>query len=345
MSTTVALTTNVAVGDPNHQTLHNQERQGVDDALGLVPAITVTPSSQLLWDGTNGGTADAVGRQTVNSSQWTCDLGGGETPIGSGNRWGNWEGQIYTAAQKNVGVKGGKLYIRAQRENVSSPVSGETTADYSSGRIHTQGKVTIPVNSYVEAKITFPTVPGTWGAFWAMGVNYVRNSDNTSNWPYCGEVDTVETFGHQSHKAGFACHYTAAGTANTTSAYTAHQYTGWDNSTALYEDPYDVNIGRPTYYGIWTNGTEIRRYVNHKQTFSLTQATVTAAGGQWPFNQGLFLLLNLAVAGQSIGVGSGDSQGIYTGFTYVDAGMGATMIVEPISIWNSITDPSTLGLS
>lgn len=303
------------------------------------PSLTSNANTTLLFDGTNGGTADSLGRQGINTAQWTYDLGGGETPIGSGDRWGNWEAQIYTSAITNVHVVNGQLHIRARYESpqVSSPTAGELAADYSSGRIHTQGKVAIAPNSYVETRITFPTCPGTWGAFWAMGVNYVRNADNSSNWPYCGEIDTAEIFGQHPHATGFACHYTAAGTANDTNAYTHHQYTGWDNSTALYRDPAHA-IDRPTYYGFWTSGTEIRRYINRKQTFALTQTQVTNAGGQWPFNQNLFLLLNLAVGGQA----SPKSTGLPV---YVDSGMLPEMVVDPINIWTGVTNPSTLGLS
>jgi beta-glucanase (GH16 family) len=190
-----------------------------------------------------------------------------------------------------------------------------------------------------------PVTPGAWGAFWAMGANFTRtapdaNGRTLTNWPYCGEVDTVETFGQHPHKAGFALHMTTTGAPNDTTTAKPDLYVGWDNSTALYESP-TLNISRPTYYGFWNSGTEIRRYVNRRETFRYTQAQATAAGAAWPFNQPQFLILNLAVGGQAEGKVSGQAPGVPS---FIDAGMGAAMTVEPIRVWNSVTSPTTLGL-
>lgn len=300
---------------------------------GLARAADTT----IAWDGTNGGAADSLGRQRINTAQWSYDLGGGETPIGSGDRFGNWEQQVYTSSPDNVWVKGGSLHIRARKANTPSPVAGEVTANFSSGRIHTgpplgggASKLTVPVGAYVEARIRMPVCPGTWPAFWAMGANYVKNADNTANWPYCGEIDTVEAFGQEPHSAGFALHMPAAGTPNDINAWQHNLYVGWDNFDTVYRDP-ALDIAQPNFYGFWNSGTEIRRYVNRRETFRYTQAQATASGRYWPFNQPMFLLINLAIGGQAGGTD-------YVG------GLMPEMVVDPIGVWTGVADPTTLGL-
>lgn len=302
-----------------------------------VPTISTSPTTIVLWDGTNGGVSDSQGRQQINPSQWSYDLGAFETPIGSYNRWGNWEAQIYTSALKNVFVKNGQLHIKGFKENpqISSPTPGEGNADYSSGRIHSQGKLFVPVGAYVEARLMCPSTPGTWPAFWMMGQNYTRDTTtNSSNWPYCGEIDTFEGFSQHTNRAGFALHMTAQGVANDTNAYTSDMYVGWDNSNSLLIDP-TLDITHFNYFGLWNSGTEIRRYVNRKETFRYTQAQAMATGRAWPFNQPMFMIVNLALGGQS-------TDGAAP--TYVDRGMGAEMVVDPIKIWNNVSDPAALGL-
>lgn len=327
----------------------------IHNALVPAPALAAAPTTTLLWDGTNGGTADAQGRKQVNSAQWSYDLGGGQPPDGTVagsntyNRWGNFEAQNYTNSLKNVYVRNGVLTIRAYKEpaQIASPVGTQVAADFSSGRIHSQGKVTIPVGAYHEARIMMPVTPGAWAAFWAMGINYTRTVDGAgryaSNWPYCGETDTAETFGQHPHKAGFALHMTNTTAPNDTTTAKPDLYVGWDNSSALYESP-ALDISQPNYYGLWVkpDGSEIRRYVNHRETFRYTQAQAVAAGAAWPFNQAQFLLLNLAVGGQAEGKVSGQAPGVPS---FIDAGMGAAMTVEPINIWTGVTDPATLGLA
>ena len=181
-----------------------------------------------------------------------------------------------------------------------------------------------------------PSTPGTWPAFWMMGQNYTRDTSvNTSNWPYCGEIDTFEGFGQHRNKAGFALHMTAQGVPNDTNAYTSDMYIGWDNSTSLYTDP-ALDIWDFNYYGLWNSGTEIRRYLNRKETFRYTQAEATATGRAWPFNQPMFMIINLALGGQA-------TDGVDP--SNVDKGMGAELVVDPINIWENVTDPATLGLS
>lgn len=314
---------------------------GMVAALGApasaLPVIAAAPSTVLAWDGTNGGAVDQYGRQQVNSAQWTYDVGGGETPIGSGNRWGNNELQIYVADRDHVWVKGGQLHIRATRGTYPSPVAGEVTASYASGRIHSQGKVSAPVNSYWECAVQHPSVSGAWGAVWQMGDGYARNADNTGNWPQFGEIDW-EWEGHHARNVGMALHALTAGytpPANDTTQWQHHAFVGHDKPGHVPLLPHmtdDVHT-----YGVWRSATEVRWYVNRRQVDADTQAQATAAGMQWPFTAGQFFVINLAFGGQ---LGGSDLDGRAVSAS----SMGAEMVVGPISIWNNVTSPAALGL-
>lgn len=324
-----------------HPDEHVQERARIvaleNGKLGL-PSIATAATTTLLFDGTNGGTADAYGRKKVNSSQWTYELGGGETPIGSGNRWGNNELQVYQDDLDHVWVKDGKLTIRATRGSYTSPVAGEVAASYASGRIQTQSKVSIPVNSYVEAEIRHPEEPGAWGALWFQGDGYARNADNTANWPQYGELD-VEWLGAHHRHVGFALHMLATGytpPANDTTQWQHDNYIGHETYGNVVRTPRP--IGDAQIYGVWRSATEIRWYVNRQEVRRITQADATAHGSQWPFNENMFLILNLAVGGV-LGGSDLDGRDVYVG------SMGMEMTIGPVGIWNSVTDPSTLGLS
>lgn len=276
------------------------------------------PSRTLLWNGTNGGTADAWGRAGVNSAEWTYDQGAG--PIGGSptfNRWGNWEAQTYTNRIKNINVQNGMLNIYAWRdEDYVNPFDG-VVADFTSGRIHTQGKVSIPVGSYVEARVKASGGPANWSAWWFMGNNYTASP---SNWPSCGEADTFEGLGANPWVAGHALHMQdAAGGINTNKGIY------WDTSPDMIQY-LSAPISQWHYYGMYHSATEIRFYIDRVQTFRYTSAEASASGRVWPFNQGMFLLINLAVGGLAAGVDGGES---------VQGAMPQRMQVEPVRIWNA----------
>lgn len=323
-----------------HPDGHAQERariSALENSKLDLPALPRAADTTLAWDGTNGGAADTYGRQGINTSQWTADLGGGETPIGSGNRWGNNELQVYVNDRDHLWVKGGQLHIKATRGTYTSSVAGETTASYASSRIHTQGKVSIPVNSYVEATVSHPEEPGAWGAMWFMGTGYVRNADNTGNWPQYGELD-IEWLGAHRRNVGFALHMLASSytpPANDTTQWQHDNYIGHETPMMVPRTPRP--IGDTQTYGVWRSATEIRWYVNHEEQRRLTQSDATAHGSQWPFNGNMFLILNLAVGGQ-LGGSDLDGREVYVG------SMGMEMTVGPVGIWTSVTDPATLGL-
>lgn len=129
---------------------------------------------------------DSFNEDTLNSANWSCEIGNVR----------NNESQFYRS--QNVSVEDGKLVITAKREThlnkswTSGSITGQLKKSWLYGRF--------------EAKIKFPNVVGAFGAFWTLGANHwiEYNSDDDSttansnptgsvSWPTCGEIDIVET--------------------------------------------------------------------------------------------------------------------------------------------------------
>src|SRR5215475_8743221 len=122
----------------------------------------------LVWSDEFNGT-------TINSANWTYDLGNGG--------FGNNELENYTNRPENARIENGMLIIEARRENLGGSA-------YTSARLKTQGLRTFPVNTWIEARIQSPQGQGIWPAFWSMGA-----SISTVGWPSCGEIDILEIRG------------------------------------------------------------------------------------------------------------------------------------------------------
>lgn len=108
----------------------------------------------LTFDGPAGAPPD--------QSVWRHEVGG--------NGWGNHEVQSYTSSRTNAHLDGhGSLVLTAIREPTTGP--NGIRRDYSSARLSSVGKLTVPPGSYVEATIKAPTGIGVLPAFWLMGTN------------------------------------------------------------------------------------------------------------------------------------------------------------------------------
>jgi hypothetical protein len=145
-------------------------------AAGGTPTPTPTPPPtgappgfpNLLW-------SDEFNGSTINSSNWTYDLGN--------SGFGNNELQNYTNRSVNARTENGNLIIEARRENLGGSA-------YTSARLKTQGLRNFGVNTWVEARIQVPQGQGIWPAFWMLG-----SSISSVGWPSCGEIDIMEMRG------------------------------------------------------------------------------------------------------------------------------------------------------
>ncbi len=124
---------------------------------------------------------DEFNGDSLNEKNWFCQLGG--------SGWGNNEWQTYTDEEKNIQVKDGLLNINILAEKTNIKTS------YTSARICSSGKANFKFGK-IEARIKVPGDNGLWPAFWMLGQNQPKG------WPYCGEIDILETFNNYNFAQG-----------------------------------------------------------------------------------------------------------------------------------------------
>jgi len=236
---------------------------------------------------------------TLNPSVWNIEV--------RNDGGGNNELQYYTNRPDNVSIGiepvSGKscLILTAKKETYGT---GGNQRTCTSGRVTTQGKMSVQYGK-IEASIKLPkTANGLWPAFWMLGSNI---SSSGFGWPTCGEIDILEmgnaqgiTAGTQERYFNGALHwgyYTGGNYPNygysVTNAYSLqddfHLYTcEWDaNSIKMYLDK-DKYPGVAPYYQMNISGTNDDR------------------GGQYAgynyFRHPFFVIFNLAIGGNFPGI-------------------------------------------
>lgn len=216
------------------------------------------------FDGAAGSRPDAT--------KWRYDIGDGCAQNLCG--WGNQEKEYYTEAAENVALNGaGQLAIVARAMPAGS-MCGTTACRYTSAKLTTRGLTNVAPGR-VEARIRLPAGQGLWPAFWMLG----HDHPNTP-WPTCGELDVMENRGSQPDITSSAVHgpgYAGGASFNGMRALTPTS------------DGFHV-------YAIEWNATVIRFFVDNALSYSVTRSQVQAKG-PWVFDQGFYLILNVAVGG------------------------------------------------
>ncbi len=236
--------------------------------LNLMREQQVTPQTltqsmegtewEVVWSDEFDGTA-------IDTDKWLFDIGDWG--------WGNNELQYYTDNNgTNARIENGKLVIEATKNE-----DGKT---WKSARLTTRGKT-----SFLYGKIEFsamvPAGRGTWAAGWTLGDSYV----DEKSWPYCGEIDILETVGYEMKEDG-------TGIAHST-VHTPAYYFKINNQISSTIDVPNVTSEFHTYAVEWTP-TEVRGYVdgNHYYTYDKNANEL-----EWPFAQPQNIILNLAMGG------------------------------------------------
>lgn len=195
-----------------------------------------------------------------DSSKWTYETGG--------HGWGNHELQYYTTRrEKNARVENGHLVIEAHRE----PLEGMA---YSSARLITKGKAEWQYGK-IEVKARIPDGRGTWPAIWMLGAT------TPLQWPDDGEIDIMEHVGFNQGTVHASIHckkyYHSIGTQKTATipvpdcSERFHVYAvEWDR------DSIRISLDEQVYF----------RFGNEQSGYDA-----------WPFDNRMFLLLNIAVGG------------------------------------------------
>ncbi len=201
------------------------------------------------------------------------DLDKWEFSVG-GHGWGNGELQYYTDNRdENIMICNNKLVIRSNYESWQG--NQFTSAKIISKESWKYGKIR------VRAKI--PLAVGTWPTIWMLPISY----DGT-NWPYCGEVDIVEHFGHTRGEIFFSLH--------------SGEYNFYKNNKFHKRIQINEKINNFNIYELEWNEESMIFSVNDKVCYVAKKSECKNFNSQeWPFDNHFRLIINLAVGGYEAG--------------------------------------------
>ncbi|MCB0627168.1 MAG: family 16 glycosylhydrolase [Saprospiraceae bacterium] len=230
------------------------------------------PSPQTLTQATEGEEWSLVwadefdGQGLPDTSKWTFDLGNWG--------WGNNEPQYYTEYRtENARQEDGNLIIEARKNDMDQP--------WTSARLTTRGKTSF-LYGKIEFRAKVPAGDGAWAAGWTLGDAYV----DELSWPYCGEIDILETTGKEIDDA------TGEGI-NHASCHTAAYYFKKNNHiTATL--PVDDLVNEFHTYAIEWDSNGVRAFLDGEHYYTYDK---TADQLEWPFSQPQNLIINLAMGG------------------------------------------------
>jgi beta-glucanase (GH16 family) len=198
-------------------------------------------------------------RGLPDPQKWTYEVG----------RVRNREQQYYTwGREENARVADGVLTITAVRDNFEG--EGLTSASLTTRETFSfmYGKVA------VRAKV--PQGRGVWPAAWMLG----KNIDSVG-WPLCGEIDIMEYVGFEPDTVHFTVHTERynhmRGTEKIRHLETPAPYADF------HEYAVEWNAERVLFF---FDGAQVHEFAND-------------GGGveSWPFDQPMFLIVNLAIGG------------------------------------------------
>ncbi len=234
---------------------------GSESASATVAVPHTWGEYELVW-------SEEFNDESLNTDVWNYEVGGGG--------FGNNELQYYTDRSENIRCENGYLIIEARKETYEN-------REYTSARINTKGKKEFAYGK-IEARISVPSGQGTWPAFWMLGQNY-----STAGWPKCGELDIMEHIGSQPSMVSFAVH---------TKEKNGNKGNNWNARTyidGLEEEfhVYGIEWTKEDYYG----RDKIIFTVDDTEYASTMESVPMDDTDTWPFNQGFFIILNLAMGG------------------------------------------------
>lgn len=206
-----------------------------------------------------------------DETKWSYDVGG--------SGWGNQELQYYTD-DGNAWVEDGKLIIECREEEKEG-------CEYTSARLVTRGKGDWTYGKF-EICAKLPTGKGTWPAIWMLPTDWTYG-----NWPSSGEIDIMEHVGYDQDVIHASIH--------TKSYYHSinTQKTATIRKQGVSEDFH--------VYGLEWLPDQIIMTIDGEEYFRFDPNKYVAAPSvdEWPFDQRMHLLLNIAFGG-----GWGGAKGI-----------------------------------
>ena len=206
------------------------------------------------------------GEGIPDTSKWTFDIGNWG--------WGNNELQYYTEKRvENARQENGNLIIEARKNDMNQ--------EWTSARLTTRGKVTF-LYGRIEFRAKVPVERGNWAAGWTLGDDYV----DELSWPYCGEIDILESVGFELDDV------TGDGKAHA-SAHSGAYYFKLNNQPTGIVDVKNMKDEFHVYAIDWTP-EGMTATVDGKPYFTYNDTKTPLA---WPFGKEQNIILNLAMGG------------------------------------------------
>lgn len=202
-----------------------------------------------------------------DSTKWAYYIGDGCPQLCG---WGNNELQYYTRKSlNNARVNDGVLTIEVHQEDIENK-------KFSSAKIATKGFQDWQYGRF-EIRARVPESKGIWSAIWMLP------SDTTiyGPWPKSGEIDIMENVGYDPDSIVASVH---------TEAHNYFIGTGMSHRINIPENSEEFH----TYTLEW-HENEIVMSVDNKEYFSYEKDG--KGYEKWPFDQPMFLILNIAYGG------------------------------------------------
>jgi len=271
----------------------------------LAPALPTqnfdtTPAGPLVWSETFNGPAGTP----IDNNVWTAVTGSSGYGTGEIENDTNSTTNVFEDGNGNLNIKA--ICVATSNPGCEAPSQPAGTT-WTSGRIWTEGKATFEYGQ-LEARIWMPVGSFNWPAFWMMGQNFSSGQPNTG-WPYCGELDIAEGLQNESQdQATIHSNIPGSGTdwgegAGLTQVAPitgAAMTSGWHTYGILWK-PNSITF---TLDGkAWARETYNPAKKDVTQTIGKQVATfgpgtaIGSIGGDWPFNQPFFIILNDAIGG------------------------------------------------
>lgn len=202
-----------------------------------------------------------------DSTKWSYYIGDGCPELCG---WGNNELQYYTRRSlSNARVSDGLLTIEVHQEEIKN-------RDYSSAKLVTRGKKDWKYGRF-EIRARVPEAKGVWSAIWMLPSDPLRYGD----WPKSGEIDIMENVGYDPDSIVASVHTEAHNFTLGTQANSKLNIPTNSSEFHTYQLDWDE-----TELVISVDGNEYFVYKNKKENYA-----------QWPFDQPMFLILNIAYGG------------------------------------------------
>lgn len=202
-----------------------------------------------------------------DSAKWQYSVGDGCPELCG---WGNNELQYYTAKHlNNARVDNGILTIEVHKEDFEDK-------EFTSAKLVSKGKQDWKYGRF-EIRAKLPPAKGVWSAIWMMPTD----PSIYGGWPKCGEIDIMENVGYDPDTVEASAH---------TGSYYFTVNSQKHNRIAV-PDNSDVFH---TYALEWEE-KEYRVYVDDKKYFTFKNEGTGFM--EWPFDQRMYLILNVAYGG------------------------------------------------